>query len=670
MKNNKHAAAKSFFSAKRRYARLSVYTVLLLMLCLVLAIQKNVYSIFVFVISAGFVLFEIYHIKKSEQEFVGYVEQLDFCLNSNTRGSLLNYPAPLVITDMSGKISWYNDIFKNVMGKQELFDIPVQELIPEIQIRKFVEGEEKTRINLQIGDNHYEVWGNVGQADPSKNISGLIVIYFIDKTEEIRAIRTREEERMVECIVIIDNYDEVLKETPDSNHGTLLGEIEQSVNSWVNLGGGISRKYERDKFIVFFSEKNFAKITENKFEVLNEVRNINHENKIPVTLSIGIGRNGADTLESDRFARLAIDMALGRGGDQVVIRDAVNFTFYGAKTREVEKRTKVKARVVAHALRELIDHSDKVIIMGHRNSDMDSIGAAIGLFKAVHSRGKSAYIVSDSESSNAKLLIDNFKKISEYENAFITGEQALNIYSNDALIIVVDVHRPVMVECPELLIHAKNVVLIDHHRRSEDFIENAVLTYHEPYASSTSEMITEILQYIQDNGRLSQQEAEALYAGIFMDTKGFTSKTGVRTFEAASYLRRMGVNPVNVRRLFKTNLASYVTRADIIRRAEIYKGNIAFSYLYEECPDMSVTVAQAADELLDISGIEASFVLAKIGSKVMISGRSLDNINVQVILEKLGGGGHITIAGAQLDDISVEDADILLKNAIDEVLSE
>ena len=475
---------------------------------------------------------------------------------------------------------------------------------------------------------------------------------------------------MVECIVIIDNYEEVLKETPDSNHGTLLGEIEQKVNGWLILGNGILRKYEKDKFIVFFSEKNFARIMENKFELLNEVRNINHENKIPVTLSIGVGRFGADTVETDKFARLAIDMALGRGGDQVVLRDADNFTFYGAKTREVEKRTKVKARVVAHALRELVDQADKVIVMGHRNSDMDSIGAAVGIYKAVLSRGRAPYIVCESETSNAKLMIDSFKNTDEYENAFITGEQALNLYTNDTLIIVVDVHRPGMVECPELLIHAKHIVLIDHHRRSEDFIENAVLTYHEPYASSTCEMITEMLQYIQDNGRLSQQEAEALYAGIFMDTKGFTIKTGVRTFEAASYLRRVGVNPVNVRRLFKTNYRSYIAKADIIRRAEVYRNNIAFGYLYEECPELSVTVAQAADELLDISGIEASFVLAVSGNRVVISGRSLDNINVQVILEKLGGGGHITIAGAQLKDTTVEEADAQLKAAIEEVLSE
>lgn len=669
MKTEK-TAAKVFFNSRRRYIRLGVYAVLLAALGIVMAINRRPEAIFELAITAGVIAFEIFHVQKSQKEFLLYTEHLGFCLNDNSRGSLLNYPAPLVITDTEGKITWYNDWFKNAVCMSDLFGKPVQELIPELQISKFMETEEQSRINLTIGENYYEVWGNIARNTSSTGRSSLIAIYFIDKTEEVRTAKLREDERMIETIVIIDNYDEVLKETPDSNHGALIGEIESKVGAWVASGDGIMRKYERDKFIVFFSNKDFARITEGKFSVLDDVRGINHENKIPATLSIGVGRSGQDVAENDKFARLAIDMALGRGGDQVVIRDNVNFTFFGAKTREVEKRTKVKARVVAHALRELVDHSSKVIIMGHHNSDMDSLGAAIGLFKGVKSRGKDAFIVVDQGTSNAKVLIQEFKNIPRYEDAFISGEHALNIFDRETLVVVVDVHRPGMVECPELLQHAKNVVLIDHHRKSEDFIENAVLTYHEPFASSTCEMITEILQYVQDNERLTKQEAEALYAGIFMDTKGFTFKAGVRTFEAASYLRRMGVDTVSVRRLFKTNLNSYLAKAEIIRNAVIYKDNIAISYLYEECPDMAVTVARAADELLDISGIEASFVLAKSGSRVVISGRSLESVNVQVILEKLGGGGHITIAGAQLVDTELEDADRLLKEAIDEVVSQ
>ncbi|MBR5613764.1 MAG: DHH family phosphoesterase [Clostridia bacterium] len=667
-----NSSANGFFNTKRRYLKLTVYAVALLTLGLVLLAKKRPEAVWELAITAAVMVYEFYHIKKSQKEFVGYIENLDFCLNDNSRGTLFNYPAPLVVTNISGEITWYNENFRKAVDKSDLFGTQIRELVPEIQISKFTNTEENTHIKLEIGENHYEVWGNVAHANSGRTNgrSDLVVLYFIDKTEEVHAIRFREDERMIECIVIIDNYDEVLKETADSNHGALLGEIEQKINAWVTLGNGILRKYERDKFIAFFSNKDFEKIMDNKFAVLDEVRAINFENKIPVTLSIGVGKSGADVAESDKFARLAIDMALGRGGDQVVIRDGDNFTFFGAKTREVEKRTKVKARVVAHALRELVDHSGKVFIMGHASSDMDSIGASIGLFKAVKSRGKDAYIIANSQNSNAKLLIDEFSQMDEYEDAFITSEQALNLFNAESLVIVVDVHRPGMVECPELLQHAKEVVLIDHHRRSEDFIENAVLVYHEPYASSTCEMITEILQYIQDGQRLTKQEAEALYAGIFMDTKGFTFKAGVRTFEAASYLRRMGVDTVSVRRLFKTDLQNYIARADIIKSATVYRENIAFSYLYEECPNMAVTVAQAADELLDISGIEASFVLAKSGNRVVISGRSLESVNVQVILEKLGGGGHITIAGAQLDDVSVEEADEMLKNAVDEVLNQ
>ena len=407
---------------------------------------------------------------------------------------------------------------------------------------------------------------------------------------------------------------------------------------------------------------------EDKFEILNQIKNINFENRIPVTISIGIGQHGASPKENDTYAKFAIDMALGRGGDQVVIKDGETFSFFGAKSREVEKRTKVKARVVSFALRKLIDNSGKVLIMGHKAGDMDSMGAAIGLFKAVQSRKRRAYIVVDRETNNAKETIAAFEKKAGYTEAFITPGQAMDTLEKDTLLIVIDTHRPSMVECPDLLRHAENIVLIDHHRRSEDYIKNTALMYHEAYASSTCEMVTEIIQYIQEEPMLDKQEAEALYAGIFMDTNGFVNKAGVRTFEAASYLRRMGVNPVNVRRLFKSDLASYTMKAEIISGAKIYRDNIAIATASGEGGNLPVVVAQAADELLDIVGVEASFVIASHMGRVLISGRSLDSINVQVILEKLGGGGHITIAGTQLDGVSIEDAELMLKNAINNVV--
>lgn len=667
MSKNKSASAKRYFNASYRYVKMTVCFALILVLWGLLELSGFEYAPIVFFADIVYLIFELYQIRFQEKSFVKYIEELDFCLSSHTRGTLVNYPAPLVITELSGEITWFNEKFSAMLKNDNLFNLPIQELLPDIQLTKFIESDESVKFTAEINDGFYEVWGNAVYSQDSGE-SGLIIIYFIDKTEERKANVLRENERLTECLVIIDNYDEVLKETPDSNHGTLLGEIEQRIAQWAASGNGVLRKYERDKTIVMFQQKSFKAVMENKFDILNQVRDINLENKIPVTLSIGIGTGGSDIAETDKFARLALDMALGRGGDQVVIRDSENFNFYGAKTREVEKRTKVKARVVAHALRELVDHSTSVMIMGHKNADMDSLGAAVGLCKAVRSRGKNAFIAVNKSETGIRRMIDELEKNEYYEDTFITAEQALNMYNQDTLLIVVDTHRPGMVESEELLRHAENVVLIDHHRRSEDFIENAVLTYHEPYASSTCEMITEILQYLQDSDRLSQMEAEILYAGIFLDTKGFVFKTGVRTFEAAAYLRRLGVNTINVRRFFKSDFKSYTQKAEIIKEAQIYRDDIAVAEAIGDDAEFPIVAAQAADELLNIAGVEASFVIALHKGRILISGRSLDSINVQVILERLGGGGHITIAGTQLEGVELEEAENLLKQAIDAVV--
>lgn len=621
-------------------------------------------------IAAGLAIYEAFRYSRHRKIFLQYVEDLGFCLNGTTSEEVINFPAPLVITSMGGSINWYNQKFKEIAGQTEILDRLIQDLVPDIQLSKFIEADGMGEMELTCGEKSYTVTGHVISDRSDEQANNLLVLYFIDNTKERLAQRLREEERMVECIVIIDNYDEVLKETPDTNHGSLIGEIEHLVNEWVASGNGISRKYESGKFIVFFEEKCFSEIMSQKFDILNKVREINLQNKIPVTLSIGVGRRGINFEENDKFARLALDMALGRGGDQAVLKDAEGFSFYGAKTREVEKKTKVRARVVAHALRELIDQSDKVIIMGHSGGDMDSFGASIGLFRAVKNRRKNVFIVLNKATLNAKQMLKIFENMPEYDEGFITGEQALNLYDQKTLVIVVDTHRPSSVELPELLKQAADIVLIDHHRRGEEFLENAVLSYHEPYASSTCEMVTEILQYIQENEKLSVREAEALYTGIFMDTKGFTFKTGVRTFEAAAYLRRLGVDTIDVRRMMRSDLDMYIKKAEIIRGAQIYRKNIAISYFDSDHKDLQIIVAQAADDLLNIDGIEAAFVLARAVGRVIISGRSLENINVQVILEKLGGGGHITIAGAQLEQCTLNTAEQMLKDAIDEVMDE
>ena len=652
-----------------RTARLFVFLALYLGIKSINSLTKVDIDGLVSLVGIIFFAVEFYLIYKQKKSFVNFLENFDFCLTDTTGKSLVKYPSPVVIIDLGGEIKWYNGNFKKFVGEEEVFGIHINTLIPDLEVNKLTESQGEFGTVLEIDGRTYEVEARVTGREDKHTKHKFLLLYFIDKSDEYTLARLREEEKTVEAIVIIDNYEEVLKETPDSNHGKILGEIEQTIGEWIALGDGVFRKYERDKFLVLFEQKNFEKILEDKFEVLNNIKNINAENKIPVTISIGIGQHGGSPKENDSFARFAVDMALGRGGDQVVIKDRESLNFFGAKSREVEKRTKVKARVVAHALRKLIDNSGKVLIMGHKSGDMDSMGAAIGLFKAVKSRNHRAYIVVDKETVNAKETIAEFEHKTDYIDAFITTEQAMNTLEKDSLVIVVDTHRPNMVECPELLRHAENIVLIDHHRRSENCIENATLMYHEAYASSTCEMVTEIIQYIQEAPMLDKQEAEALYAGIFMDTNGFVNKAGVRTFEAASYLKRMGVDTIKIRRRFKCDKDIFIRKAQIISNAEFYRDNIAISMVTDEARGAQVMCAQAADELLDIKGVEAAFVLLKRGKVIYISARSLDDINVQIIMEKLGGGGHITLAGAQMENMTLEEAAEKLHWAIDEVVA-
>ena len=609
-----------------------------------------------------------WNVRKHRRRFLDYLENFSFSSENTIKTAILNFNSPVVVTAESGSVRWYNPMFSNMVGKRHLFGEYLQDLLPQFQISRFVEDDNPSPEEVEYKGRTYTVSGKVVRTAQEGKTDALLGLCFTDITDEKAFRKTFEEKRLVECIAIIDNYDEVFKETPNTNHGALIGEIDRCISTWVEMAHGILRRYERDKYFILFEYGYFEQLIKEKFSVLSVVRNIQMENKIPVTLSIGVGIQGETLQENDKMARLALDMALGRGGDQAVVKNPYAFSFYGAKSREIEKGSKVKARVVAHALREMIDQASNVIIMGHKSGDMDSLGAAIGLFRVVKSRGKNGYIALNRASTNAKILLSHFTEMPEYDSSIISGERALNLMDDKTLVIIVDTHRPSMVEYEKVLKESESVVLIDHHRRSEDFIENAVLTYHEPYASSTSEMVTEIIQYIQDTQRLNVKEAEALYSGIYMDTKGFTFKTGVRTFETAAYLRRLGVDPVNIKRLFRNDISLYVQKSKIITHAKVYRGNIAIAICENESRDLQVVVAQAADDLLNIAGIEASFVLAKVGNKIIISGRSLESVNVQVILEKLGGGGHITIAGAQLENSGLAAAEAKLKFAIDEVL--
>ncbi|WHH57554.1 DHH family phosphoesterase [Petroclostridium sp. X23] len=600
------------------------------------------------------------------KEITKYIENLTFHVDSATKDTLLHFPLPMVVLHLNGIITWYNPKFGDIFKGQELFEKPIQHFVKDLQVAALIENESNISLNLSYDDRYYHIVGNVVKIDSAPESNYMIVLYWIDNTE-LKTLESKyKDEKNIESIIMIDNYDEVMQNTDDGNRPQVLAEIDKRLTTWVSFTNGVIKKFERDKYIFIFEKKYLFKFEEKKFDILDSIREINIGNKIPVTLSIGIGLNGETILENDTYARAAIDIALGRGGDQVVIKDRDVLKFYGGKTKELEKRTKVKARVMAYALRELIAQADQIMIMGHQNGDIDSVGASIGLYRGVKYRGKNAFIVLNSFNPTVSNLLLRLEKIEEYNDVFISKNQAMDMVSDKTLVIVVDTHRTSFTECPELLKETHHVVVIDHHRRGAEFIENAVLTYHEPYASSTCEMITEILQYIDEKVKLNTVEAEALYAGIAVDTKNFSFKTGVRTFEAASYLRRMGVDTTSVKQLFQNDLDTFVARANTVKAAEIFHSNLAISVCPENTKNAQLIIAQAADELLNITGITASFVMCNVNGETIISGRSLGDINVQVILEKLGGGGHLTVAGAQLPGISVEEARIQLKTAIEQ----
>lgn len=614
--------------------------------------------------------FGLFYAENKRKNLLKYIETFSFSTENTTRAAVLSYPDPIVIVDETGSIKWYNPAFAEMCSRGNLFGIKIQEIFPSIRLSAFLD-EGSARREFSYGGRDFILTGESSTTINNGSAVTMIGLSFNDVSEITRLIKKIDEKRCVVCTAVIDNYDEVFKETPTTNHGALLGDIERCINMWVEKGNGFYRRYERDRFIILFEAASFEVLKEEKFAVLDAVKEINQQNKIPVTLSIGVGAVDDDLKENDRLSVLALDMALGRGGDQAVMKTDDGYVFFGAKSLGVEKTTKVKARVVAKSLGDLIDRSSKVMIMGHKNSDFDSFGAAVGLFRAVMDRNKNAYITMDRTRNNVLPVLNDLMIQQEYAERIISYERAIALADSQTLLIVVDTHRPSMVEYPELLNKIGKIAILDHHRRSEEFIEDAELTYHEPYASSACEMVAEILQYISDNQNLSVQEAEALYCGIYLDTKGFTFKTGARTFEAAAYLRKMGVDPIGVHKLFRNDLNMYIQKSKVISGAKVYRNNIAIAVCDESSKsNIQLVVAQAADELLNINEIEAAFVLANVSNRIIISGRSLGAINVQVILEKLGGGGHITIAGAQLENSSLTIAELKLHNAIDEVLFE
>ena len=521
---------------------------------------------------------------------------------------------------------------------------------------------------MQIGDRRFNLIGNLVRSESDKNTDVLAVIYFIEVTDLRKTEKEYKDTKQIVSILLIDNFDELLNGVDDANRNAILAAIDEKIAKWIEPAQGIIIKSERDRYMFIFQNQHYETYKNGKFTLLDAVREVQSINGVTATMTIGIGKDGGNFYENYKNAQLAIEMSLSRGGDQVVIRDSLQFEFYGGRSEGVEKRTKVKSRVMSNALSELIKDASEIFVMGHQNSDNDSIGAAIGVLAMARKLGKRGNIVLKTTENNAESLCERIVQDEYYKDVFISPEDAMISADKDTLLVVVDTNRPEYVESVALLESINKVAVIDHHRRSAEYIKNPLLNFHEPYASSACELVTELVQYVMDKPDFLKVEAEALLAGIVLDTKNFTMKTGVRTFEAAAYLRRGGADTVAVKRLLQNDLEDYVLRAQIVNCARIYKNSIAIAR-FDGAADR-ICAAQAADELLNITKVQASFVLYKDGNRVIISARSLGNINVQIILEKLGGGGHLATAGAQIQSKSMDEVMEELVSAIDLVVDD
>ena len=591
-------------------------------------------------------------------------EQMTLNLGTATRNSLTGFALPTLVIQSGGKIRWFNDTFQALFPEEQLFNRDITFLIPGFPLEETENTEVGLLTDVMIGNRSFKVAGSISGKKDDKQ-KPIIVLYFNEITDFVELKEKYRNEKTFECLLSVDNYDELMESTPNTSVPQLQALLYQYINNWSSENGGVLTKYEKDKYSILFEYRYLEGFIKNKFDILNKIRSINEGNTLPASVSIGIGLNGKDIEENDAFAKAAINMALGRGGDQVVIKDADQFRFYGGTSKEHEKSTRVKARVVSIALGGLVQNAENVVILMHKNADIDALGASFGIYRICKMHETPVNILMESYDQTVRNMLLRFENVEEYSGLFINNQQATSIVKANTLLVVVDTHRPSLLENPALLEKTQQVVVIDHHRRGAEFVEHTSLIYHEPYCSSACEMLTEVLQYSLDKMSLTKLEAECLYAGILMDTKNFTFKTGVRTFEAASYLRKQGVDTIIIKTLFQHDLSSYIRKANI-KNAEIIREQIAISVCDEDENDIHLSAAQAADDLLNIKGITASFVLYSNEEGVTISGRSLGGINVQIILEKLGGGGHLTIAGAQISDATLEESKEMLLSAIDD----
>ena len=654
-------------------SKTKIYLIIIAILLVVLCINNTTYIIPSIIIYAGILTYAIWVTQKRKGEVSSYLDELTLNVDTAAKDTLINSPFPLIILETNGNVVWRSSKFN-----KEFANLGINSYIEDIakEIKIDIENNESSSLDriIKIEDRTYNIIGNYiknKKRDKKKNTSEYItVLYFIDITEKQDLLNRYNESQSCVAIVMIDNYEEIMQRISEDKKTQVIVDVEKKLYEWAGAKGGLIIKKDRDTFVSLFEKKDLSEMEEDKFEILDEIKEIETEDKLQITLSMAFSDEGETNYEKYESAQEAMKVALGRGGDQAVVRKEGKYAFFGGKTLELEKRTRVKARVISHALEEIIETSENVMVMGHLNADIDALGSSLGIYRLAKEFGKEAYIVNSTNGLAVESFVETLKKEEEYKDIIIDKSEAMAKITPDTLLIVVDTHKKGYVEIPELIDETDKIVIIDHHRRGEDFIENPILTFHEVYASSASELVTEIIEYSSKNITLAQIEAESLYAGIMMDTKNFTFKTGVRTFEAAAYLRKYGIDIIRVKKWFQSDLESYNVIADIVKNAEVVNESIGISEYTEKDKNANLICAKAADELLTISNITASFVIGDMGDKICISGRSIGDINVQVILEKLGGGGHITLAGAQLEGMTLEEAKTELIIRINEYFTE
>ena len=612
-------------------------------------------------------------------ELIAFANQYD----SLEKRILEELALPYAIMDMNGRMIWSNKVFAELTGKDQFYKKNISTIFPDVTADKLPVADKKeiSEISTQFGEKIYRVSmqrvelgeivaGSETLENTDKNVS-LIAMYMYDDTELKEYIKKNEDNKLVVALAYLDNYEEALESVEDVRRSLLIALIDRKITKYFSNFDGLVKKLEKDKYFLIMRQSSLDTLKEQRFHILDEVKTVNIGNEMAVTLSIGIGLNGANYLQNYEYCRIAIEMALGRGGDQVVIKNGDSIAYFGGKSQQVEKNTRVKARVKAQALKEFMSTKDRVVVMGHKITDVDALGAAIGIYRAGKTLGKPVHIVVNDPTTSIRPLMAGYINNPDYEpSMFVDCAQAKDLVDNNTVVVVVDTNKPSYTECQDLLYLTRTIVVLDHHRRGSEVIQNAVLSYVEPYASSTCEMVAEILQYFDEDLRLRSLEADCLYAGMVIDTNNFTTRSGVRTFEAAAYLRRNGADITRVRKMLRDNIDAYKARAEVVRTAQIYRNCFAIGRCPSEGLESPTVVgAQAANELLNIAGVKASFVLTPYNNEVYVSARAIDEVNVQVMMERMGGGGHLNIAGAQVK-ATEDETEKMIKDIIDQLYQE